>query len=122
MNRIAQYLQLAVLAYFLVLLILFLGFETLGEMVGMVPLVPETLVNIVLSGFILFLATWGATQAQKSILNSHLKKLIAEMNEIKAKLYDYEHPKAQKSTKPVPQKNQDEIPGILKPRQNFTDQ
>ena len=122
MNRIAQYLQLAVLVYFLLLLILFLSFETLGEMFGMVPLVPESIVTILLSGFILFLAAWGATQAQKSKLNGQQKKLIAEMNEVKAKLYDYEHPKTPRSTKPVPQKNQDEIPGILKPRQNFTDQ
>lgn len=122
MKRVVQYLQLSVLIYFLVLLIFFVAFDMLGAMFGMVPLTPESLVKIFLSGFILFLAAWGAALVYRSNLHDQIRKMTVEMNALKAKLYDYEHPKAPKSTQSVPQKNQDEIPGNLRPRQNFTDQ
>lgn len=122
MKSIAHYLQLAVLIFFLLFLIFFIAFDMFGPMFGMDPLTPESMVKVFLTGFILFLAAWGAGMIHKSNLNDQIKKMQTEMNELKAKLYDWEHPKTPQSSKPVPQKNQEENPGNLRPRQNFTDQ
>jgi hypothetical protein len=122
MKAIAQYLQLAVLVFFLLFLIFFISFDMFGAMFGMNPLTPESMVKVFLTGFILYLAAWGATLIHRSNLNDQIKKMETEMNALKAKLYDFEHPKTLQSSKPVPQKNQEESPGNLRPRQNFTDQ
>lgn len=121
MKKIAQYLQLAVLIYFLLFLVFFLSFNVLGSTFGMDPLTPESMVKVFLTGFILFLAAYGASLLHNSNVNEQIKKIQSEMNELKAKLYDFEHPKVVASTKPLPQKNQDESTGLLRPRQNFTD-
>lgn len=122
MKKIAQFLQLAVLIYFLLFLIFFFSFNVLGSAFGMDPLTPESMQKVFLTGFILFLAAFGAGMIHARNVNDQIKKMQAEMNELKAKLYDFEHPKVIQSTKPVPQKNQEETSGILRPRQNFTDQ
>lgn len=122
MKAIAQYLQLAVLVFFLLFLIFFISFDLFGAMFGMNPLTPESMVKVFLTGFILYLAAWGATLIHRSNLNDQIKKMETEMNALKAKLYDFEHPKTPQSSKPVPQKNQEESSGLLRPRQNFTDQ
>mgnify|MGYP005755588573 CR=1 FL=1 len=122
MKKIAQYLQLALLLFFLVYLMFFIFFETLGGMFGMDPLTSDSLVKIFLAGTFIFLATWGSVSMYTSGLNDKIKKMEAEINSLKAKLYDLEHPKTVSPEKPVPQKNQEEPPGPIKPRQNFTDQ
>ncbi|OOG78638.1 hypothetical protein [Algoriphagus sp. A40] len=122
MKKIAQFLQLAVLIYFLLFLIFFFSFNVLGSTFGMDPLTPESMVKVFLTGFILFLAAYGASMIQARNVNDQIRKMQAEMNELKAKLYDFEHPKVVQPTKSVPQKNQEETGGILRPRQNFTDQ
>lgn len=121
MKKIAQYLHLAVLIYFLLFLVFFLSFNVLGSTFGMDPLTPESMVKVFLTGFILFLAAYGASLMHSSNMNDQIKKMQSEMNELKAKLYDFEHPKVVTPTKPLPQKNQDESTGLLRPRQNFTD-
>lgn len=122
MKTIAHYLQLAVLVFFLLFLIFFIAFETLGSVFGMDPLTPESMVKVFLTGFILFLAAWGASLIHKSNLNDQIKKMQTEMNALKAKLYDLEHPKTPQPGKVIPQKNQEDSTGNLRPRQNFTDQ
>jgi hypothetical protein len=122
MKTIAHYLQLAVLIFFLLFLIFFISFDLFGAMFGMDPLTPESMVKVFLTGFILNLAAWGATLIHRSNLNDQIKKMETEMNSLKAKLYDFEHPKTPPPPKPVPQKNQEEHSGILRRRQNFTDQ
>lgn len=122
MKKIAQYLHLAVLIYFLLFLVFFLSFNVLGSTFGMDPLTPESMVKVFLTGFILFLAAYGASLMHSSNMNDQIKKMQSEMNELKAKLYDFEHPKVVTPNEPVPQKTQDESAGILRPRQNFTDQ
>ncbi|HSF55499.1 MAG TPA: hypothetical protein VLA71_17215 [Algoriphagus sp.] len=122
MKKIAQFLQLAVLIYFLLFLIFFLSFNVLGSTFGMDPLTPESMVKVFLTGFILFLAAFGASLIHSSNVNDQVKKMQSEMNELKAKLYDFEHPKVIQPNKPIPQKSQDDAGGIIRPRQNFTDQ
>ena len=122
MKKIAQYLQLGVLIYFLLFLIFFFSFDVFGSAFGMDPLTPESMQKVFLTGFILFLAAYGASLIHSSNVSDQIKKMQSEMNELKAKLYDFEHPKVIQPNKPVPQKNQEETGGILRPRQNFTDQ
>lgn len=121
MKKIAQFLQLALFLYFLLFLVFFFSFETFGSAFGMDPLTPESMVKIFLIGGVLFLAAFGANQMHQSKMNDQMKKAQTEMNELKAKLYDFEHPKVAQPSNPASQKNQDETGGILRPRQNFTD-
>lgn len=121
MKKIAQFLQLALLVYFLVFLVLFFWFDGLGTVFGMNPLTPESLLKVFLSGFVLFLATWAAAKMHESSMDSEAKKLQAEMNGLKAKLYDFEHPKVAPTTSPIAPKTPEDTTGNLRPRQNFTD-
>ncbi|MBS4070203.1 hypothetical protein ACFPIK_11010 [Algoriphagus aquatilis] len=122
MRTIAFYLQLILLAFFLVFLVLFVFFDSLGALVGMEQISPEIMGRIFLLGLILFLFSWGATTFGLRILRGKFKKMESEMNEVKAKLYDLEHPKVRTISQSVPQKNQEEQSGMIRPRQNFTDQ
>jgi len=123
MKNIAKYLQLAVLLYFVLFLIFFFSFNAIGKTFGMDPLTAESLVKVFLTGFILFLSAWGATLINNSNQNDTIKKMKDEMNGLKAKIYDFEHPKVDQPKKsPLTQKTPDETGGILRPRQNFTDQ
>lgn len=121
MKKLAQFLQLALLLYFLLFLIFFFSFDTLGSAFGMDPLTPESMVKVFLTGLILFLVAWGATLIYQNRMTDQTNKLQAEMNELKAKLYDFEHPKATPLTRVAPPKVQDDTSANLRPRQNFTD-
>lgn len=122
MKSIAKYLQIIVLIFFVLFLIFFISFDMFGKMFGMDPLTSDSLVKVFLTGFILFLAAWGSVLIHQSNQNDTIKKMQDEMNALKAKLYDFEHPKVVEPKKPIPQKNQEESTGNLRPRQNFTDQ
>lgn len=122
MKNIAKYLQIVVIAYFVLYLIFFIAFDTIGKTFGMDPLTSDSLVKIFLTGLILFLAAWGAGIMHDSNQNTSIKKMQDEMNGLKAKIYDIEHPKVDEPKRPIPQKTQDDTSGILRPRQNFTDQ
>ena len=122
MKKLSLYLQLALLVYFVVFLLFFIFFDTLGATFNMDPITPESMVKVFLTGLIVFLSVWGASAMYTSNQDSTIQKMQNEMNGLKAKIYDFEHPKTEEIKKPVPQKNQDEPSGIIKPRQNFTDQ
>ena len=124
MKTIAQYLQIALLAYFLVFLMFFIFFDALGPMFGMDPLTSASVVKIILTGLIVFLSSWVAAAFYNSSLTDKIKKMEQEMNGLKAKLYDLEHPKVvtPPAPKAIPQKNQEDPSGTIRPRQNFTDQ
>ncbi|TDQ16253.1 hypothetical protein DFQ04_2365 [Algoriphagus boseongensis] len=122
MKKIAFYLQIALLIFFLVFLMFFIFFDTLGSTFGMDPILAESMVKVFLTGTIVFLAAWGAMGIHQSGLNDKIKKMESEMNALKAKLYDLEHPKTKPGTNPIPQKNQEDSTGPIRPRQNFTDQ
>ncbi len=122
MKKTAQFLQLALLLYFLLFLVFFFSFDTLGAAFGMDPLTPASMLKVFLTGFILFLAAWAADKMNQNSMESHNRKLQAEMNELKAKLYDYEHPKDEAFAKTTVPKTQEDPGGTIRPRQNFTDQ
>lgn len=122
MKTLAHYLQLALLAYFFLFLLFFIFFESLGSLFGMDPIASSSLVKVFLTGLLLFLATWISKTLHTKGLTEQIKKMEIEMNSVKAKLYDLEHPKIAQPSKPVPQKNQEESSGMIRPRQNFTDQ
>jgi hypothetical protein len=124
MKSLAKYLQIALLAYFLVFLLFFIFFDSLGSMFGMDPITSTSMVKVFLTGLIVFLASWAALAFHMSSLNDKIKKMEQEMNGVKAKLYDLEHPKTvtPPASKPIPQKNQEDTSGTIRPRQNFTDQ
>ncbi len=124
MKTIAKYLQIALLAYFLVFLMFFIFFDSLGAMFGMDPITATSMVKVFLTGVIVYLAGWGALAMHASSQNDKIKKMEQEMNGLKAKLYDLEHPKVvtPPAPKPIPQKNQEDTSGTIRPRQNFTDQ
>ena len=121
MKKIAQFLQLALLLYFLLFLVFFFAFNTLGSVFGMDPLTPESMLKVFLTGFILFLAAWAAAKMHQSSMDTEAKKVQAEMNQLKAKLYDFEHPKTVVPTTPTPSKGQEDTGGIIRPRKNVTD-
>ncbi|GAA0880295.1 hypothetical protein GCM10009119_32650 [Algoriphagus jejuensis] len=121
MKKIALFLQLAVLIYFVLFLILFFSFDIFGSTFNMDPLTPESMLKVFLFGFVLHLIAWAGVAMQRSKLEDKILKMQKEMNELKAKLYDFEHPKIAPSTKVSPSKTQDDTPANLPPRQNFTD-
>lgn len=121
MKKLAQFLQLALLLFFLLFLVFFFSFDTFGSAFGMDPLTPESMVKVFLTGLILFLVAWGAGIIHQNKMDDHAKNLQAEMNALKAKLYDFEHPKTAPVTKVAPPKVQDDSSANLRPRQNFTD-
>jgi uncharacterized membrane protein (DUF485 family) len=122
MRSIALYLHLLLLAFFLVFLVLFVFFDSLGAVLGMDQISPDVMGRVFLIGFILFLFSWAASTLGLNSLRSKLQKIEAELIAVKAKLYDLEHPKTGTIAKPVPQKNQEEHTGPIRPRQNFTEQ
>jgi len=122
MKSVAQFLQISLLVFLLTFLLFFIFFDVLGSAFGMDPITPVSMVKVFLTGLILSLASWGASTIYTSGLVAKHKKTELEMNAVKAKLYDLEHPKSSTQSRPVPQKNQEESGGIIRPRQNFTDQ
>lgn len=127
MKKLHQILQIILLVYFGAFLIFFIAFDTLGSMFGMQEITSDSMVTIILVGLILFLLAWGSSYFAYSSLTSKIKKMETEMNALKAKIYDFEHPTvpqkpstapAQKPSTPTPAyPEQSKIP----PRQNFTD-
>ncbi|WPR74187.1 hypothetical protein [Algoriphagus sp. NG3] len=126
MKKLHQFLQLALLVYFGAFLIFFIAFDTLGGLFGMEEITSDSMVTIILIGLILFLAAWGSSYAAYSSLSSTIKKMESETNALKAKIYDFEHPRtpsSQKSPpteKPSTTKPSDTDPSNLPPRQNIT--
>jgi hypothetical protein len=121
MKNIAQFLQLAVLVYFLLFLIFFYSHNSIGSAFGMDPLTAESMVKVFLTGLLLFLAAWIAARLRESKTNEQIRKMQEEMNGLKAKLYDYEHPKVVTAPKPAAPQPTEEPSANLRPRQNFTD-
>ena len=122
MKKLHQILQIALLVYFGAFLIFFIAFDTLGGLFGMEEITSDSMVTIILIGLILFLAAWGSSYAAYNSLTSTIKKMENDMNGLKAKIYDFEHPTTPTSPKPsFPTKPTDSDPSNLPPRQNFTD-
>lgn len=124
MKKLHQILQFVLLVYFGAFLIFFLGFSSLGGMFGMEEITADAMITVFLIGAVIFLITWGTSSMTMKAMNEQMRKGEIEMNTLKAKLYDFEHPK----TTQVPPAS---VPRTTKPgesdqsniakRQNITD-
>jgi len=120
MKKFHQILQIAILVYFGVFLIFFIGFDTLGGLFGMDEITSDALVNIILIGSVLFLLSWAVGYSVQNSMTSAMKKIEQEMNGLKAKIYDFEHPKTNPKSPEAPKKGTEGDPLSLPPRQNIT--
>ncbi|UZD24656.1 hypothetical protein PBT90_14840 [Algoriphagus halophytocola] len=121
MKKLHQILQIVLLVYFGAFLIFFIAFDTLGGIFGMEEITSDTMVTITLIGLILFLAAWGSSYAAYNSLSGTIKKMEHDMNGLKAKIYDFEHPRTPDSPRPAnPAKPSDSDQSNLPPRQNIT--
>jgi len=120
MKKFHQILQIVILAYFAAFLIFFIAFDTLGGLFGIDEITSDSMVKIMLTGLIIFLLTWAIGYSVGSSMIASMKKMGNEMNALKAKIYDFEHPATTpKSTEPL-KKGRDTDPINLPPRQNIT--
>ena len=121
MKKLHQILQIVLLAYFGAFLIFFIAFDTLGGIFGMNEITSDSMVTVILIGLILFLAAWGSSYAAYSSLESTIKKMEIDANALKAKIYDFEHPRVAPTPKTRPTLPSDPDQSNIAPRQNFTD-
>lgn len=121
MKKLHQILQIALLVYFGAFLIFFIAFDTLGGIFGMEEITSDSMVTITLIGLILFLAAWGCSYAAYSSLSSQIKKMESETNALKAKIYDFEHPRVPATPASKPAKPSESDQSNLPPRQNITE-
>lgn len=120
MKKLHQILQIVLLVYFGAFLIFFIAFDTLGGLFGMEEITSDDMVTITMIGLILFLAAWGSSYAAYSSLSSQIKKMESETNALKAKIYDFEHPRVPESSTSKPTSPSDKDQSNIAPRQNFT--
>ncbi|MFC3415724.1 hypothetical protein [Algoriphagus hitonicola] len=121
MKKLHQILQIILLVYFSLFLVFFIAFDTIGGIFGMEEVTSDSVVKIILVGFLLFLASWLVGQGVRSSLEKKIKKMEAEMNSLKARIYDIEHPVSTEKPKSAAPSAEDAEPSNLPPRQNFTD-
>ncbi len=124
MKKLHQILQIVLLVYFGAFLIFFLGFSSLGGMFGMEEITADAMVTVFLIGAILFLITWGSSSMTMKGMNDQMSKREIEMNSLKAKLYDFEHPKttqAAPASVPRTTKPGESDQSNIAKRQNITD-
>ncbi|NVJ84869.1 MAG: hypothetical protein HWE15_01090 [Algoriphagus sp.] len=122
MRKFHRILQIILLVYFAGLLIFFISFDTMAGLVGIAEVTSDSVVKILLTGLVLFLISWLVGKGVKSSLEGKVKKMENEMNALKAKIYDFEHPKT--TEKPKSQETQppsDSEGSSIPPRQNFTE-
>ncbi|MDF2157588.1 hypothetical protein [Algoriphagus sp. CAU 1675] len=129
MKKIHQILQIILLVYFAGFLVFFISFNTLGGLVGMEEVTADNLVSILLVGLVLFLLAWLLSKMTVSSLEGKIKKMEQEMNGLKAKIYDFEHPKKETKSKPAPaqkstppSESSDQEQSSIPPRQNIIDE
>lgn len=93
MKKLNQFLQLIVLAYFGMLLLFLMGFDTLGPIFKIKETTPKIMTSFILFGATLLAVQWGISfLVIKEIKNTLIKK-EREIITLKAKLYDLDHPK-----------------------------
>jgi hypothetical protein len=123
MKKAHQILQIVLLIYFAFFLLFFLGFSSFGGLFGMEEITSDAMITIFLIGIILFLSSWVAGTMRIKNQQDQMSKKELEMNSLKAKLYDFEHPTiAPAKDSPVPPiKLSDSEPSTIPKRQNITD-
>jgi hypothetical protein len=120
MKKFHQILQIFLLVYFSAFLIFFIAFETVGDLFGMNEVTSDSMVKIMLAGLIIFLITWAIGYSVTSTLTSKINSMQQDMNALKAKIYDYEHPKTIIKPADPYKKPTENDPDDIPPRQNIT--
>lgn len=124
MKKLHQILQIVLLVYFGAFLIFFLGFSSLGGMFGMEEITADAMITVFLIGAVIFLINWGSSSMAMKGINEQMSKREVEMNSLKAKLYDFEHPKtthAPPASVPRTTKPGESDQSNIAKRQNITD-
>src|SRR5690554_5703452 len=99
MKKVSGIFQLLVALFFGVALVYFLMFDSVRNGFGVQDLTAGTVVIWLLVGLILFLISWAAVSMYHRNLNSRIKQLEADKNQLKAELYDLD--RGQKIAPPV---------------------
>lgn len=120
MKKVSGIFQLLVALFFGVALVYFLMFDSVRNGFGVQELVAGTVVIWMLVGLILFLVAWGTSMVYTGQLNSRIKKLEKEKNEVKALVYDMERGvKVTNVNKKIDTIEEDKDGSGIRPRENF---
>lgn len=121
MKKVSGIFQLLVALFFGVALVYFLMFDSVRNGFGVQQLTAGTVVVWLLVGLILFLISWAAVSMHQRNLNSRIKQLEVDKNQLKAELYDLE--RGRKTVPPVQKKvdiiEEDKDGSGIRPRENF---
>jgi uncharacterized membrane protein (DUF485 family) len=122
MKKVSGIFQLLVALFFGVALVYFLMFDSVRNGFNVQELTAGTVVIWLLVGLVLFLISWATVSMYHRNLNSRIKKLELEKNQLKAELYDIERG-IKTSPTPVPKKvdiiEEDRDGSGIRPRENF---
>lgn len=120
MKKVSGIFQLLVALFFGVALVFFLMFDSVRNGFGIQELTAGTVVLWLLVGLVLFLISWATTMIYTNNLNSRIKKLELEKNEVKAVLYDMERGvKVGNIDKKIDTIEEDKDGSGIRPRENF---
>lgn len=123
MKKVSAIFQLLVALFFGVALVYFLMFDSVRNGFNVQELTAGTVVIWLLVGLILFLISWAAVSMYHKNLNSRIKKLELEKNQLKAELYDIERGIKVTPPPPVNKKvdvtEEDKDGSGIRPRENF---
>ena len=106
------YLHLAALLFYLLLLVFFIFFDTLGPLFGITMLTAAALSKVVALSLLFFLGSWGLDALRFKKEAKKASTLEGEITQLKARLYDRDntsHPSSK-----------EESEGKIPTRQNFT--
>lgn len=122
MKKVSGIFQLLVALFFGVALVYFLMFDSVRNGFNVQELTAGTVVIWLLIGLVLFLISWATVSMYHRNLNSRIKKLELEKNQLKAELYDLERGvkvTPTPATKKVDVIEEDRDGSGLRPRENF---
>jgi hypothetical protein len=80
----------------------------------------DSMVKIILTGFIVFLLAWAIGYSVSNRMATSIKKMEREINALKAKIYDFEHPDVTPKTTKLIEKEKDTDPTNLPPHEDIT--
>ena len=122
MKKVSGIFQLLVALFFGVALVYFLMFDSVRNGFNVQELTAGTVVIWLLVGLVLFLISWASVSMYHRNLNSRIKKLELEKNQLKAELYDIERG-VKVTPVPVHKKvdvvEEDKDGSGIRPRENF---
>jgi 3-phosphoglycerate kinase len=120
MKKFYQILQILLFVYFGSFLIFFISFDTLGVLFGMEEIDSDSMVKIILTGLIVFLLAWAIGYSVSNRMAASIEKMEREINALKAKIYDFEHPVITPNSTNLIEKEKDADPANIPPSEDIT--